>query len=92
MIIIVILLILFLPILIILVLRNNKTAEFFSKCNKLCYDWGIRHLDDEDFNINNDAYTWFWNKLPSYQGMIFNLKPFKLESYFTEEEILKINN
>ena len=61
-------------------------------CDQLCYKWGVRHLDELVADTEKDAYIWFWTKLPSYHGMLFNLKPFKLESYFTKEEILKINN
>jgi len=70
-----------------LLIRNERVCNFRLECNKLCFDYNIRHktkaLSDEC------AWTWFFGKY-EYNDFMKSFKPLKLENWYTQELIEKI--
>lgn len=64
--------------------RSQKVSKFRRKIKNLSFNWSIEHLEEDS------AFNWFFNKMPSYEKMLFSVKPLKLKTYFTEEEIKRI--
>lgn len=72
-----------------LMLRNNKVYSFCSVLSKMSYDYNMRRINERKYD-ETDAFEWFANK-HSYFEFVLSFKPLKLEKWFTEEEITKIN-
>lgn len=87
-----IILILFFVISVYMLFRNNQTYEFAIKLSEMAFAYNVRHIKDRINNSDNDdAFVWFSGKY-SYERLLFSIKPLKLEYWFTEEELNKINN
>lgn len=67
--------------------RNNKTHVFLKQVNNMCHFWNNKHINDPDYV---SAYLWFYQKIPSYQRILYSFKAIKLESFVSDEEIKKI--
>ena len=67
--------------------RNRKVCDFRNKVNNLAYKYNMRHLGE-----NKDGWDLSYNKLPSYDDMLYSFKSLKLESYFDENTINELLN
>lgn len=74
----------------ILTNRVTKVGEFAKMCNNLTFEWNIRHLAEIKRGEEKDAHKWFLNKVSNYNALLFSWKRLELESFFTQEEIIKI--
>lgn len=72
-------------------IRNNKVFKFRMYLCSLCSEYEYRRIDKDIFNSEYTAFEWFLNK-HSYSKMLFSFYPLKLEYWYTEEKIKKINN
>lgn len=72
--------------------RNYKTMLFFEKTNALCLNWDKIHIVDIVKGKEICAYTWFYDKLPKYDKVLFSLKPIKLKYWMSEPKITKLNS
>lgn len=68
--------------------RCEQVYKFRSRVVELNYDYAIRLIDKGALEHYN---SWgFYSKLPSFNDMVFSLKPLKLSSYFTNEELTEL--
>lgn len=88
--IILIILVIALVIDIYLMLRNNEVLVFSRKLIHMAGNYHRRHLE-LDLQGKESAFNWFSNKYP-YWRLLFSFKPLKLEYWFTQEELDKINS
>lgn len=68
--------------------RNNEVRDFKMNVSNLCYERAIRIIKQKKWDNLPDWYL--YDKLPSYDSMLWSFKPLKLESYYTEEEIKEL--
>lgn len=77
--------------------RNNKVYSFSISLNHFLSDELKRILntykDDNEFHEDEDSYNYIRDKIYfllekySYNEYLFSFKPFKLEKWFTKEEL-----
>lgn len=75
-------------------IRNERVSKFRMYLVDLSYRYDerrIREAEKRDDLKFESAYDWFCHKY-SYDNMFFSAKPLELESWYTEEEIIKIFN
>lgn len=72
-------------------IRNNKVLKFRLYLCNLCSEYEYKRINKGIFNAEYTAFEWFLDKY-SYDKMLFSFYPLKLEYWYTEEEIKKINN
>ena len=72
-----------------LLVRNYMVYNFEVMLIDLSHEWNIRHI--EEFSVSDNAFRWFSDKY-TYNQLLFSFKPLKLEAWFTEEELDKINS
>lgn len=65
------------------VIRNTQVCEFRRMIVRMCAAYNIRHINDR---ARVDAFSFFLHK-HTYNRMMFSMKPLRLESWYTEEEI-----
>lgn len=65
--------------------RNRAVCAFRQRVNELSYDYCMRHLGER-----KDGYAIGYNKLPSYDSMLYSFKRLRLESYFDKETIKEL--
>lgn len=70
-------------------IRNDRVLSFSRKVIDLCHERNMRMIHQFAPNSLN-SFELFYEKLPSYESMLYSFKPLKLESYFTEEEIKEL--
>lgn len=68
--------------------RIDKVSLFKSQIIRLCLDYNLRHLLDQE--ETTDSLEWF-DKYTA-EEMLYSLKPLKLEAWYTPEEIEKIKS
>ena len=66
------------------IIRSERVYAFRKYVNDRTYDYSIRT------GIN--GYPKYYERLPSYAKMVHSVKPLKLETYFTEHEIIELLN
>lgn len=71
--------------------RNDKAHKFSRELIQMSYDYNIRRIDENPMGDYDDAFEWFANKY-SYEKLLFSFMPLKLEYWFTQEELDKINS
>lgn len=72
--------------------RNTKVAAFRLQINDLCYRWSSDRVPQMARGEETSAYYWLWAKMPSYEKMLFSIKPLKLKNWLTEEQLKKLTN
>lgn len=92
MVIIIIFFIVTLSLVIYMPIRNNKVYDFRQKVNNLCHDWAMKNIDKLVSGEETSAYEWFWGEMPSYNAMMYSIKPLNYENWFTEESLNKMFN
>ena len=71
-----------------LLYRNQKVAQFRKKINQMCYDYNTHHINLG--SKRDSAWDWCFDKMPSYDKMLFSIKKVKLESFLTEDQIKRL--
>jgi uncharacterized protein (DUF1919 family) len=66
--------------------RNHKTYDLRIHVLKLESKIILKKIHN---GFNFDGYD-YYDKLPSYNKMVYSFKPLKLETYFTDEEIKEL--
>lgn len=69
--------------------RNDSVLRFRERIEKLCYNYWIKHRSDDSFE---NPYSLIYEKMPSYNEMLFSFKPLKEEYWLSKEDINKLNS
>jgi hypothetical protein len=77
--------------------RNKKVYQLRLQVIDLCDAYNHRHIGDFISNKLNyevdNAYTWCYHKLPSYEKMLFlSFKRLTIENYLTKQQIELLNS
>ena len=70
-----------------MLIRNKMVHRFRHEIIKMACDYQVRHA----FEVKDNAYIWFVGKY-SYDEFLYSLKPLRLECWYTEEELNRINS
>ena len=68
--------------------RNKKVLKLRVKIIQMCGDYNKHHI--QSGNNTEDAWDWCFDKMPSYDKMLFSIKKVKLESFLTEDQIKRL--
>lgn len=68
-----------------ILIRNNNVCKLRLKINQMCYEYAIRH------NLTLEAWEPY-KKLPSYNKMLYSLKPLRVDYWLSPEDIYKLEN
>lgn len=71
--------------------RNHRVYKLRSKLIDLCSDYDKRH-SREFTDHRQSSFVWLYNELPTYDEMMYSLKPIRLQTYITEEQYQKLIN
>lgn len=67
-------------------IRTNLVFKLRMSINAKCYIWSIKHLNEPD------AWSWSYDKMPSFGKMLYSFKGLKEKDWLTKEQIEKLNN
>lgn len=73
--------------------RGEKAYDLKMQILEMYYHYCIKRVKDGTINDRADLYIidQKYNKRYSYFSMVFSLKPLKLESWFSKEDINELN-
>ncbi len=64
--------------------RNHQTRQLRLLILELCYEYDIKHFPVEH------AHLWCYDKLPSYNRMVYSFKPLEIEHWVPIDQIEKL--
>lgn len=73
--------------------RNQKVYKFRIYINDLSFKYSMIKLQENVHNLNDNfhdnfsGYIRLYKELPSYGDMMYDFKPLKLESYYSQDTI-----
>lgn len=71
--------------------RRKKVVEFRNLLTKLECSYNYRRLAEEKYSEVNKTHEWFTDKW-TFNEMLYSSKPLKLLSWYTNEELKRINS
>lgn len=70
--------------------RRMKVIDFLESAQKICTDYDEQHLTEISSGIKPSSYEWVFDKLPSFDSLIFSLRKLRLENWLTEKEMYEL--
>jgi hypothetical protein len=72
--------------------RINKVYKFRNRSINLSFEWDMKHIQEIGEGKEQSAFLWFYDKQPSYNKMLYSLKPLVLDKWFDKKVLEKLFN
>lgn len=72
--------------------RILKVTRFLHFLNHQALDYGKRHIDEIVNKETTSAYEWFQPLWPSFERCLFSRRPLRMEEWFDNDTINRINS
>jgi hypothetical protein len=73
------------------ILRLKATKDLMERANICCFRYNIKVIDENGtLSPEEDAYKWFYEKLPGFNDMANSKKPILLESFMSKDLLKRL--